>query len=196
MPLSARVGAWLFRARGWIPVPFLVATAALADGPSWTTAVGLLLVGVGLGIRVWSVAHIGPSSRTRTAEVKKLIYTGPYELSRNPLYVGNLVLYVALGLLAGAPGWGAVLFVSMVVHYNLIIRWEEWNLEQRLGEVYRSYRNRVPRWIGSSAPVHAATPRESADIRWPRAWRSERSTLVAVGVVVATIIVWGGLAGG
>jgi protein-S-isoprenylcysteine O-methyltransferase Ste14 len=185
----------LFRFRGWVPVPLLLITIYLTRPLQWTIALSLLLLAVGIGLRIWAVAHIGPASRTRTDEVKRLAYTGPYELSRNPLYVANLLLYGALVGMCADPRWAPVLLVLIFVHYSLIIRWEEWNLEQRLGEVFRSYRNRVPRWLGSTAPVHASSPREHSDIRWSRAWRSERSTWVAVILCVAALLIRGGLAG-
>jgi protein-S-isoprenylcysteine O-methyltransferase Ste14 len=178
-----------------VPVPLLAVAIWLTTSLGWWTALGALLIFVGLGIRVWGVAHIGPASRTRGDDVHKLIYTGPYELSRNPLYVANLVLYLGVGLMTQEPRAAPVFPVLMWVHYSLIIRWEEWNLERRLGEVYRSYRNRVPRWLGSSAPVHAASPREHADIRWPRAWQSEKSTLLATAILMSAILLRGGLAG-
>lgn len=177
-------------------MPLLLTTVYLTQPIRWTVALSLLFIAVGLGIRIWAVAHIGPGSRTRGSEVSKLIYTGPYELSRNPLYVANIILYCAIGGMAGEPSWAPVLLGLIFLHYSLIIRWEEWNLERRLGEVFRSYRNRVPRWAGSSAPVHAAMPREHADIRWSRAWRSERSTWAAVGLSTAAVLIRGGLAGG
>lgn len=194
-PRAARIGGVLFRSRGWVPVPLLCVTVLLTGPIRWTVAFSTLFVLVGLALRLWAVAHIGPASRTRTDEVRKLVYTGPYELSRNPLYVANLVLYGAIGGMCGHQVWGSVLVLIMFLHYSLIIRWEEWNLELRLGEVFRSYRNRVPRWLGSSAPVHASAPREHVDSRWGRAFRSERSTWVAVAVCVAAILIRGGLAG-
>jgi len=176
-------------------VPLLLITIYMTRPLRWTVALSLLLLAVGIGLRIWAVAHIGPASRTRTDEVNRLVYTGPYELSRNPLYVANLVLYGAIGGMCADPAWASALLVAMFVHYSLIIQWEEWNLEQRLGEVFRSYRNRVPRWLGSSAPVHASAPREHTDTRWARAWRSERSTWLAITVCVAALLIRGGLAG-
>jgi len=190
-----RAGEWLFRGRGWLPVPLLVVTIWMARLTIWMVVAGLVLILVGLTLRLWSVAHIGPASRTRGDEVHKLVYTGPYELSRNPLYVANLILYGGAGLLCGDLRWLGILVFIMSLHYYCVVRWEEWNLERRLGEVYRSYLNRVPRWLGSAAPVHAASPSESVDTRWSRAWRSERSTLLAVGVLLAAIFIRGGLAG-
>jgi len=178
-----------------VPLPVLGFTIWISQPAGWHSAVGGLLLGVGLGMRGWAVAHIGPASRTRSDEVRRLVYTGPYELTRNPLYLANLVLYAGAGLMTARLGWALGLVAFMFVHYSLVVRWEEWNLEQKLGEVFRSYRNRVPRWLGSAAPVHAAAPREHADVRWPRALGSERSTVLAVALLAAAILVRGGLAG-
>lgn len=72
---------------------------------------------------------------------------GRYRLSRNPLYVGLLALYLALALLAPTC-WGLVLFPAAV----LLIRWgairpEERFLHQRFGAQYDDYARRVRRWL-------------------------------------------------
>jgi protein-S-isoprenylcysteine O-methyltransferase Ste14 len=76
-----------------------------------------------------------------------MIEQGPYRLSRNPLYVGLLALYVALALLA-PTFWGLVLFPVAV----LLVRWgailpEERFLHERFGAPYDDYARRVRRWL-------------------------------------------------
>jgi protein-S-isoprenylcysteine O-methyltransferase Ste14 len=76
-----------------------------------------------------------------------MIEEGPYRLSRNPLYVGLLALYLALALLA-ATVWGLVLFPLAV----LLVRWgairpEERFLHRRFGTGYDDYARRVRRWL-------------------------------------------------
>lgn len=190
-----RAGEWLFRHRGGMPVPLILAAIWLTGGLGWFTGGGLILVAVGCGVRLWSVSHIGPASRTRDDSVQKLTYTGPYELSRNPIYLGNLLIFAGVGLMTEWPVMVAVLLVPMLIHYSLIVCWEEWNLERRLGEAYRSYINRVPRWFGPSAPVHAAAHKLPPQERWAHALRSELSTLIAVVLVTAAMLTRGGLAG-
>ncbi len=192
-PRGVGTGEWLFRRRGWIPVPLILLAIAVTNGVGLRTMAGLFVVLLGWGIRIWAVAHIGPGSRTRGDEVDRLTYTGPYELSRNPIYVANLVIYAGLGLMTQRLAMVLLLCVCMLVHYSFIIRWEEWNLQRRLGEAYRSYLNRVPRWFGPSAPVHAAAHKISAHDRWPAALRSEQSTLIAVGAVAVSILIRGAL---
>lgn len=192
-PRGVDAGRWLFRRRGWIPVPLIVVAIAATNGVGLWTVIGLVVVLLGWAGRIWAVAHIGPASRTRSDDVERLTYTGPYELSRNPIYVANLVIYVGLGLMTQRLVLAACMLLCMLVHYSLIVRWEEWNLQRRLGEAYRSYLNRVPRWFGPSAPVHAAAHKIAAHERWPAALRSERSTLLAVGVVAVSMLVRGAL---
>ena len=73
--------------------------------------------------------------------------TGPYRLSRNPLYLGLLALYLGLALLA-PTFWGLVLFPAAV----LLVRWgairpEERFLRERFGARYDDYTRRVRRWL-------------------------------------------------
>ena len=76
-----------------------------------------------------------------------------------------------------------------VVYFNLIVRFEEEYLEDRLGEIYRSYLNRVPRWLGESAPVHAATPKGTLDDRARMTVRTERTTLTSIVIVTVLIVI-------
>ena len=62
------------------------------------TALGLGLVPVALFVRPLAMLHIGPNARKKAVVVEKLIYTGPYELTRNPLYIANIAAYTGVGL--------------------------------------------------------------------------------------------------
>ena len=182
-----RAGHWVFRNRGWLPAP-LVGFALLQTEPLGVyTGIGIGLMLLGESIRLWGVSHIGLPARARDAEVQKLIYTGPYELTRNPLYIGNILIFMGLGLATGGPVLALGFLVFFSLYFNLIVRFEEEFLEYRLGEIYRSYRNRVPRWLGESAPVHAASPRGSIDDRARMTLRTERTTIAILAVVTILI---------
>jgi len=76
-----------------------------------------------------------------------MIEEGPYRLSRNPLYVGLLALYLGSALLT-ATFWGLALFPVAV----LLVLWgavlpEERFLHRRFGTPYDDYRRRVRRWL-------------------------------------------------
>ena len=76
-----------------------------------------------------------------------MIEEGPFRVSRNPLYLGLLALYVGLAFLA-PTFWGLVLFPAAV----MLILWgairpEERFLHERFGAPYDDYTRRVRRWL-------------------------------------------------
>ncbi|MDL9979043.1 methyltransferase family protein [Microbacterium sp. ASV49] len=76
-----------------------------------------------------------------------IVQTGPYRVSRNPLYVGLLALYLGLALLI-PTFWGLVLFPVAV----LLTLWgsilpEERFLHEQFGADYDEYARRVRRWL-------------------------------------------------
>ena len=82
---------------------------------------------------------------------------GPYGLSRHPMYIGELALWLGLAVLYGSPAVLAGFAVWVVVMQRLAVR-EEVGLEAAFGDRYLRYRARVPRWIG--LPRHARTEAE------------------------------------
>lgn len=76
-----------------------------------------------------------------------MLERGPYRWSRNPLYLGMLVLYLGLALLLPTL-WG-LLFVPVAV---VLVEWgairpEERFLRQKFGAAYDAYAGRVRRWV-------------------------------------------------
>jgi len=77
----------------------------------------------------------------------RLVAEGPYRLSRNPMYVGVLALYLGLCLLtnlAWALLFGLLPLAALVLW---IVPSEERYLERRFGDDYREYRRSVRRWL-------------------------------------------------
>jgi protein-S-isoprenylcysteine O-methyltransferase Ste14 len=177
-PVDIALGGWLFARRGWLPVPLLVALV-LAPPRHWVP--GLLVLAVGEGVRLAAVGHIGVPSRTRGSDVGPLVRSGPYGWVRNPLYVGNQLIFAGLGIVA----WPAALVVVplLAAYYGVIVRWEESNLADRLGAPYRAYLADVPRWL----PRRPGAGGVAGTWSVRKALRSERSTLLAIGVVLGTL---------
>ncbi len=119
------------------------------DLGGWRVPLGWALVLLFVGWNGWSLWLFGrhetgllPGQATHT-----MIEEGPYRLSRNPLYVGLLALYLGLALLA-PTFWGLVLFPAAV----LLVLWgaiqpEERFLHERFGAPYDDYTRRVRRWL-------------------------------------------------
>ena len=127
-------------------------TRALGDPVelgAWRVPVGLALAGFFVGWNGWALWLFGrhetgllPGQATNT-----LIDAGPYRVSRNPLYVGLLALYVSLALLVPTV-WGLVLVpvAALLLLWGAILP-EERFLRERFGAEYDDYTRRVRRWV-------------------------------------------------
>lgn len=82
-----------------------------------------------------------------TLPTTALVTKGPYLISRNPLYLGLAMLYAGIALLSNLF-WAILLLpiVLRIVNQGVIAR-EERYLENKFGEQYISYKERVPRWF-------------------------------------------------
>jgi hypothetical protein len=122
----------------------------IPGGEGWgpgTVLAGIVVTAVGELLRMWAVHHIGTISRTRSDRLGPLIAEGPFAVVRNPLYLGNIALWVGFALTAKLVWLAPVAALLLGAEYHAIVRWEEALLEARLGEAYRAYARRVPRWI-------------------------------------------------
>ena len=188
LSMLTRVGGWLFRHRTAIPLP--IALAILLIPPS-SSSVGLVLPGLAfvlLGelLRLSAVRHIGTISRTRTDRLGPLIASGPFGWVRNPLYIGNIALWVGLALAARLPWLVLPIAALLAIEYHAIVRWEEGLLTERLGQSYRDYLTTVPRWL-PRPPRTLSRPLPPA-FSWRETLFSERGTLIAI--VVGFGLLW------
>jgi protein-S-isoprenylcysteine O-methyltransferase Ste14 len=177
-----QLGGWLFRRRTAIPLPLAVALLVLpapAGAAMPAVVAGVLLVAAGEALRLWAVRHIGTISRTRSERIGPLVSTGPFAYIRNPLYVGNVSLWVGFALCARLVWLAPLVALLLAGEYHAIVRWEERLLVERRGEEYRTYAARVPRWMPAVAGRRgrAAT---APLFSWRETLFSERGTLVAI----------------
>lgn len=188
---TTRVGRWLFEHRTVIPVPLALPLLLLRTGAAPASAGllagGIALVALGETVRLWAVHHIGAISRTRTDRLGPLVSTGPFGFVRNPLYLGNVAVWTGFALLARMVWMLPIVLVLLGLEYHAIVRWEERLLESRLGDRYRRYRERVPRWmptrIGARrdpTPSPHASGLSTFSLR--QTLFSERGTLIAIAL--------------
>ena len=127
-----------FVARWRVPFGFALGIAYLVFAQP---TVPLLIAGsivafAGLGIRGYAAGHLQKDQR--------LAVSGPYAYTRNPLYLGSLLIGIGL-VLAGAQ-WvlGVVFVIFFLVVYVPVMRREERNLRQRFGQSFDEYATAVP----------------------------------------------------
>lgn len=119
------------------------------DG-SWFDALGHLLVVIGACLAMLSQTHMGTSWRIGAAEgeLGPIVDTGPFAFSRNPVFLGQGLLF--LGLFIVLPSLiQATLTLSLLIAIVLQVRIEERVLDATLGQPYRDYKKRVRRWLGT-----------------------------------------------
>lgn len=112
-------------------------------------AVGLLIALSGAAMRIISVGHSKPytSGRENFLKAENLNTSGLYSIVRNPLYVGNFLIYNGV-LIAYASPLGLAFFnLFFVANYYFIILSEERYLAAQFGEAYRAYLLAVPKVI-------------------------------------------------
>lgn len=125
----------------FFPVNFLPKTLA--------TTAGIALMAAGLTIiltAIWQMrqakTNVEPWKPTTA-----ILDTGLYAVSRNPIYLGMILIYIGIGFLFDLiwflPPLAAVL---LTVHFGVITR-EEKYLTGKFGDEYLNYKNRVRRWI-------------------------------------------------
>ena len=193
---TEELGGWLFRRRTWLPLPVAAALLFILPNPHPTpflVASGILIAVAGELLRLWAVRHIGLISRTRSERLGPLVSTGPFAWIRNPLYVGNLALWVGFTVSAGLLWLLPPVVVLLAVEYHAIVRWEEQLLDARLGQAYRDYASRVPRWAPRSLKSQVASRESDArNFSWRETLFSERGTLVAIalGYLLLSLKTW------
>jgi protein-S-isoprenylcysteine O-methyltransferase Ste14 len=183
LTFAPRLGGWLFRQRTWLPLPLAAALLLFPPQPDAPGAslwiMGALIVAIGEAIRLWAVHHIGAISRTRSDRLGPLVSSGPFALIRNPLYVGNILLWTGFAISAQLVWLAPIIVVLLTLEYHAIVRWEEGLLTERIGEPYVRYVATVPRWLPSFR-AHAPAGTDAA-FSWRETLFSERGTLIAIG---------------
>ena len=141
-------------------------------------------------LRFWGVAYAGSLTRvTGSVGAPTVIMSGPFAIVRNPLYVGNMMLYVGIGIASNALSpWLAIgTAVYFVFQYSLIVSLEEEFLEKEFGAGYLEYKKHVPRFIPRVIPYEASA-QEGQKPNWKEAIYSERRTWQAI--VLVSVALW------
>ena len=77
---------------------------------------------------------------------ERLVTTGPYAHTRNPIYLGHIIFLVGLALFLKSA-FAAVLTIAVVIHSHSRVKDDEKRLTEKFGEPYENYLRTVKRWI-------------------------------------------------
>ncbi|GAC1348166.1 MAG: hypothetical protein NVSMB23_28690 [Myxococcales bacterium] len=177
----------LFRFRSFTPVPLMFALAPLLwrsrgapHGALWAPA-GLAACALGQVLRAWVIGQVpdGTSGQNEALIATQLNASGPYAHTRNPLYLGNFLITVGLGLVAHDPWVVAIVATAFGLQYRAIIAAEEAFLRGRFGAVYDAFCARVPRFWPRLQAVPVQGAAAVRDFSPRRALRKEHNPLAA-----------------
>lgn len=141
-----------------------------------------LICGVGIAIcglilRGYAAGHL--------RKHEQLAVTGPYAFTRNPLYLGSVLL--AAGFSVASHSWISTLLLAayLAIFYPVVIRREQAELRTLYGDAFVEYASQVPAFWPRLSPATASTERFS----WPL-YQKNREYEAAIGLAVAMAILW------
>ena len=146
--------------------------------PTWRSlTVGIVLILPGLFIRALASGYVRKNEALATS--------GPYAYTRNPLYLGSLL--IGSGFAVAARNWwiGVVLVLMFFAIYMPVIRSEEAFLRERFPE-FDEYARRVPRMLPRILPASSEAGGEfSMELYWKhREWNALLGSAAIVGALV------------
>jgi protein-S-isoprenylcysteine O-methyltransferase Ste14 len=199
IPLPVAIGRVLFNIRNALfPVAFIV--FALASRPRyplgsarWNLALDLLglavaFAGQALRVAVIGLDYIQRGGKNRQIHADHLVTGGFFAHSRNPLYVGNMMIYSGLFLVLNSMA-GYLLGVPFFIGaYLCITAAEEEYLARTFGAEYEAYRAKVPRfwprWSGLGATMRGM------EFDWRRVVRKEYGTTFSWLTTAIALLYW------
>ena len=152
-----KLGRFFFRYRNILgPAAFLVALALSRPeypfgNPLLNIAfdiAGAVLALLGQSLRVVTIGYeyIVRGGRNRQVYADNLVQGGVFAHSRNPLYLGNVLIAIGLALVIHACAFYVIVIPAIVIAYASIVAAEEAYLREKFDGLYDDYTLRVNRW--------------------------------------------------
>jgi len=146
----SNISSIAFKYRSYTPIPFLLLMLIFQDSSPLTLIIGFAIALLGELIRFWGVSWAGSETRsTGGVGGTFLIISGPFAYVRNPLYVGNIFMYLGLGIMSYAlfPYLQIIAILFFLVQYYFIVKEEEKYLREKFKDEYSDYCKHVPAFL-------------------------------------------------
>ena len=181
---------FFFKNRSFTPIPIALTIIYFAQPENDHVLLGALFLFIGELTRMWSVSYAGGETRTTKVGAPSLCTAGPYGYVRNPIYVGNMLMYIGIVLLAGSPNpllMALTTLAFFVIQYSLIVSLEEEKLSDLFGDEYSEYKKNV------RAILPRLTRWKTNDNRKPLSFmkliKTEKRTLQNVAFILTLIYI-------
>lgn len=186
------IAAKIFKYRSYTPIPFLILMLIYAEASLVSFIVGFVIALSGEAIRLWGVSWAGSETRTTGAGVGGtfLVISGPFAHVRNPLYVGNILIYLGIGIMSMAlfPYLQIIAVIFFYFQYYLIVKEEESFLITKFKDDYQDYLKNVPRFGWRFTPYKNNSVTQPEFIL-SKGLKSETRSLQAFGIAALLIVI-------
>ena len=182
-----KIGNFFFRYRNglfiflylllFIPSPALFSEKYFGDHYYyWPIITGLLITVTGQLIRGATIGltYIIRGGRDKRVYAEDLVTTGIFNHCRNPLYVGNILMLLGVGILSNSLIYVVIVMPLFMLIYQAIVLAEESFLKNKFGSGFIAYCKRVNRWIPSTRGLSATF--KSMRFQWKRWFIKEYNT--------------------
>lgn len=183
--------AKIFKYRSYTPLPFLLLMVVFQQATITSMLIGFAIALIGEFFRLWGVSHAGSETRTTDGVGGTfLVVSGAFAYVRNPLYVGNMLMYLGIGIMSWAlfPYLQIIALAFFFWQYTVIIQEEEEFLRSKYGKSYEDYCASVPKLIPGF--IKYKNPGlEQPEYQLQKGLRSERRTFQAFGIIILIIVI-------
>jgi protein-S-isoprenylcysteine O-methyltransferase Ste14 len=160
-----------------------------ADYKTWPLVIGLFVTVLGQAIRGATIglAYIVRGGKDKKVYAEHLVSAGIFSHCRNPLYVGNILMLLGVGILANSLIYVAIIMPLFLFIYQAIVLAEEHFLRGKFGADFDAYCAKVNRWIPSLKGISATF--SSMEFNWKRWVLKEYTTqfIWLAGIVLLII---------
>lgn len=134
----------------------------------WPMVIGLLVTITGQAIRGATIglAYIVRGGKDGKVYADDLVTQGIFNHCRNPLYVGNILMLLGVGILSNSLIYVGVIMPLFLLIYQAIVLAEENYLRGKFGASYVAYCKRVNRWLPSLSGLGSTF--KSMEFKWKR----------------------------
>lgn len=185
-----KIGNIFFKYRSYTPLPLLLLMIFFINPTTASVLAGLAVAVCGEAIRLWAVSYAGSETRvTSGVGGTYLVTQGPYAIVRNPLYWGNILIYLGMGIMSNAlfPYLQIFAVLYFLFQYYCIILSEEDFLRSKFKDVFEKYFNNVGRFI----PFAGKVPQEinsKLSLNFKAGFVSEKRTLQSFFITIIIIL--------
>ena len=147
----------------------------------YSLVAGLLVAVVGIGLRIWAAGHL--------EKWKRLAVGGPYQFTRNPLYLGSFLIGVGFTLASSRLGLCVCFLLLFILVYRPVMKLEEKELRKLYGADYQRYKERVP-LFSPGRPFPTSEGPGNSSFAWKRVWKNREYNSILGYLGLSLFLYW------